>query len=146
VTTDDELLAQLRRIADEADAPPDFVTDSARAAFSTRRLDDELADLLRDSDLAPSAVRGVGPRLLSFETAGLSIELQIEQRAGRVWVGGLVIGLAQEIEVQTTTTAPRRIPTDGRGWFHADDLPAEPLRIRVPTTEGTAVTTGWIRP
>lgn len=146
MTTDDELLARLRRIADEADAVPDFVTEGARAAFSMRRLDDELAELLSDSDLAPSAVRGAGPRLLSFETAGVSLELQIEEKAGRVSLGGLVIGSAHEIEVQTTTSVPRRIPTDGHGWFRADDLPVEPLRIRVPTTDGPAVTTGWIRP
>ena len=146
MTTDDELLARLRRIADEADAAPQFVTDGARAAFSTRRLDDELAELLRDSEISPSTVRGGGPRLLSFETAAITLELQIEETAGRVALGGLVIGSADEIEVQTITTAPRRVTTDGHGWFRADDLPVEPLRVRVRTSDGPAVSTGWIRP
>jgi hypothetical protein len=146
VNPDDELLADLRRIAGEVDGAPELVTETARAAFSTRRLDDELAELLSDSDLTAAAVRGDGPRLLSFATAQVSLELQIAERDGQVSVRGLVVGPSREIEVQTLSTAVRSLTADGTGWFRADDLPAEPLRIRVESMHGPAVTTGWISP
>jgi hypothetical protein len=148
MSADDELMDQLRRIANEVDAPPDLVTESARAAFSTRRLDDELAELLNDSQVtASAAVRGVrpGPRLLSFEFGEVSLELQIEAVDGRLVLRGIAIGTAGDAEVETTTTAPIVAAIDDKGWFRVDGLPVQPLRVRVRAANGTAVTTGWLR-
>jgi hypothetical protein len=147
MTTDDELLEQLRRIANEVDAPPDLVTESARAAFSTRRLDDELAELLHDSNVTTAAgLRGAesGPRVLSFESGEVSLELQIEDVRGRLVLRGIAIGTAGDAEVETTTTGPHAAAIDGNGWFRVEGLPVEPLRVRVRSANGPAVTTGWI--
>jgi hypothetical protein len=148
MTTDDELMDRLRRIAADVDAAPELVTESARAAFATRHLDDELAELLRDSDLAPS--QGVrlaqpGPRLLSFEVGDVSLEIQIEEADGRLAVRGIAVGTAGDAEVETTTTGSRTVPIDANGWFRVADLPSEPLRVRVRSAAGQAVTTGWIQ-
>jgi hypothetical protein len=147
MTTDDELMEQLRRIANEADAPPDLVAESARATFSTRRLDDELAELLHDSELTAAAVRGArpGPRLLSFEFGEVSLELQIEDVRGRLVLRGIAIGTVGSAEVETITTAPHAAVIDEKGWFRVEGLPVEALRVRVRAANGTAVTTGWIR-
>ncbi len=149
MTTDDELMDRLRRIADDVDAAPELVAESARAAFSTRRLDDELAELLHDSDLAPS--QGVrlaqpGPRQLSFEVGDVSLEIQIVEAAGRLAVRGIAVGTVGEAEIETTTAGSRTAAIDDRGWFRVEDLPAEPLRIRVLAANGRSATTGWIRP
>jgi hypothetical protein len=147
VTTDDELMDRLRRIAADVDGAPELVAESARAAFSTRRLDDELAELLHDSDLAPSAgVRGQsGPRLLSFEVGDVSLAIQVDEAQGRLALGGIVVGAVGEAEIETTTTGSRTAPIDDRGWFRMDGLPSEPLRVRVHAADGRSVTTGWIR-
>jgi hypothetical protein len=147
MTSDDELMDRLRRIANEVDAPPDLVAESARAAFATRRLDDELAELLHDSDVTASAgTRGAepGPRLLSFESGEVSLELQIEDAGDRLVLRGLVIGAVGDVEVETATTGSHPAAVDENGWFRVDALPAERLRVRVRTTSGQAVTTGWI--
>ena len=149
MSTDDELVEQLRRIANEVDAVPDLVSESARAAFSTRHLDDELAELLRDSHAtSPAEVRleQPAPRLLSFEAGGVSLELQIEETHGQLVLRGLAIGTAGDAEVETTTTASRAAVIDKQGWFRVEALPVEPVRVRVRAADGRAVTTGWIRP
>jgi hypothetical protein len=149
MSSDDELMEQLRRIANEVDAAPDLVTESARAAFSTRRLDDELAELLHDSDMtasAPVRLAQPGPRLLSFEAGEVSLELQIEDAGGQLVLRGVAVGTVGAAEVETVTGGPHPAVIDDQGWFRAEALPVEPLRVRVQARDGTAVTTGWIHP
>ena len=148
MTNDDELIERLRRIAEEIDAPPELVAETARAAFLTRRLDEELAELLRDSDHATSQlVRGEasGPRVLSFETAAVSLELQIEEAAGRITLSGVVSGSSGEATIETTTAEPRTSQIDESGWFRVEDLPTGALRVHITAADGRAVTTSWIR-
>jgi hypothetical protein len=148
MTADDELMDSLRRIANDVDAAPELVTESARAAFSTRRLDDELAELLHDSDLAPSPgvrLAQPGPRLLSFEVGDVSLEISIGEVDGRLTMRGVAVGTIGDAEIETTTGGSSTTPIDGRGWFRMNDLPAEPLRVRVHAADGKSVTTGWIR-
>jgi hypothetical protein len=148
MTNDDELIERLRRIAEEIDAPPELVAETARAAFLTRRLDEELAELLRDSDHATSQlVRGEtgGPRVLSFETAAVSLELQIEEAAGRITLSGVVSGSSGEATIETTAAEPRTSQIDESGWFRVEDLPTGALRVHVTAADGRAVTTSWIR-
>jgi hypothetical protein len=149
VTTDDELMQRLRRVANEVDPVPDLVTDSARAAFTTRRLNDELAELLRDSQATtPADVRLEQPglRVLSFEVGEVSLELQIEQIRDRLLMKGLAIGTVGDAEIETATTGPHGAGIDEQGWFRIGELPVEPLRVRVRAARGGTVTTEWIRP
>jgi predicted transcriptional regulator len=144
--TDDELMARLRRIADEVDAPPDLVAESARAAFSMRRLDEEIAELLYDSEHSQGQlVRGepAGPRALSFRAAAVAIELQIEQADDRITLSGVVIGASGEATIESTAEAARTVRIDERGWFRVGDLPAGPLRVRLAEVDGGRVTTSW---
>jgi hypothetical protein len=150
MTDDDELMQRLRRIADEVDAPPELVAETARAALSTRRLDEELAELLHDSDLTtPQLVRGAGgpggPRSLSFETVAVSLELEIEQADSHITVSGVVSGSSGEVTVETTTEGPRRAQIDDNGWFRVTNLPRGAMRVHVTATDGSGVTTRWIR-
>jgi hypothetical protein len=136
-TEDDETMADLRRIANQADPVPTHVGDAARAAFATRRLDDELAELLLDSELA-SQVRSAADdvRVLSFEAAGVSIELQVEQSTLR----GLVSGASGHAVVESAGDS-HEVPIDD-GWFTVAG-PKGPTRIRVTAENGTTVSTGW---
>jgi hypothetical protein len=149
MTDDDELMEHLRRIANEVDPVPDLVTTSARAAFSTRRLDDELAELLADSYATTATdvrLEQPGPRLVSFAAGGVSLELQIEQVPDGLLLHGMAIGTVGDAEVETATTGAHPVPIDEQGWFRDEALPVGPLRVRVRAADGPAVTTGWIRP
>jgi hypothetical protein len=144
-TGTDPLLDRLRRIAAELDDPPDHVERAARAALSTRRLDHQLAELIADSAEVQTAARAGEPsiRLLTFETATVSLELQVDEVAGRRSVHGHVTGATGEAVVETASDT-RTAAIDDRGWFAVDDLPAGVIRIRLRAADGTGVSTGWV--
>src|SRR3954454_6431033 len=80
--TDDDAVteAELRAIFNQVDPVPLLLEDAARGAFTWRTVDDELAELMRDSadEEAGALVRsGTGPRQLSFESPRLGIELEV---------------------------------------------------------------------
>ncbi|MGI5214785.1 hypothetical protein [Plantactinospora sp. CA-290183] len=150
---DDLLMAELRRIARSADPPPELVLATGRSALSTLRLDEELAELVADSEVTPGQlVRGDETiRLLSFEYGSVQIELQIEtppestgpsRSAGRT-LRGLVTGASGAVGVETPE-GERGAVLDAQGWFGMPELPPGPLRVRVTIADGTPVRTGWI--
>jgi hypothetical protein len=142
---DDELMDVLRAAAAQADPVPDLVLRQARAALVTRDLDAELADLTFDSDLAEAgAVRTGGDdvRLLSFQSAQVSLELQVEYANGRVALRGLITGATGEAVIEVAGERHVR-PIGAEGWITAAGLPRGATRVRVTAADGTAVTTGW---
>jgi hypothetical protein len=140
---DDELMAGLRRIAAELDPVPERVADGARAALSTRRLDEELAVLLIDSAVRADLVRGVDEaRLLSFGSARVTVELQVEPAGAEFAVRGLVTGTAGSIVVESRD-GRQVVTVDDEGWFGAE-VPPGVMRIRLRDTDGRAVATSWV--
>jgi hypothetical protein len=140
----DLLLDRLRLLAAELDDPPDHVDRAARAALSTRRLDHQLAELIADSALVQTTRAGEPSiRLLTFETATVSLELQVDEVAGRRSVRGHVTGAAGEAVVETAADT-QSTAIDDRGWFAVEDLPAGVIRIRLRAADGTGVSTGWV--
>src|SRR4051812_49598386 len=78
--SDEQLLQELRNVL-PADPVPPAVVAAARATFTWRSVDDELAALLSDSaDLALTGVRGSGDRRLAFEAPQLVIEFVLLPR------------------------------------------------------------------
>ncbi|WP_410644059.1 hypothetical protein [Amycolatopsis sp. lyj-346] len=145
MTADDELMDVLRAAADRADPVPDLVLRQARAALTTRDLDAELAELAFDSDLAEAGtVRADGDdvRLLSFEAARVSVELQVEYANGRVSLRGLITGATGDAVIEVAGERHTR-PIGAEGWFTAAGLPRGATRVKVTAADGTTVTTGW---
>jgi len=143
---DDVLLDRLRSIASIVDDPPPWLDQAARAALSRRRLDAELAELMLDSDLSQAALVRAGDdgvRLLSFETASVSVELQIEDVSGQLTLRGLVSGASGDAIVEMISGS-RVVPISEHGWFVAGDLPRGAIRVRLHAIDGTAVTTSWV--
>jgi hypothetical protein len=136
---DERLLARLRDVAAEYDPVPADVLAAARAALTTRRLDEELAALVADSALADAGVRAARPevRLLTFEAADVSLELQVEYRDDRVSVRGLVTGAAGDAVVEVAGER-HAVPID-EGWFAVTGLPRGATRVSVAGT-----TTSWV--
>lgn len=144
-TSDEELLARLRNAANELDPVPEHVLAAAQAAITTRRLDEELAELLADSALVGSGgVRAADAevRLLSFEAADVSLELQVEYRGEAVSVRGLVTGATGEAVVEVAGTR-HAVPIDD-GWFAVTGLPRGATRVSVAGLGGPVVTS-WVR-
>jgi hypothetical protein len=139
---DDELIARLRGLAEQVDAPPDWTAEAARAALTTRRLDGELAALVLDSATDETAVAR-GPdeelRLVSFEAPAVSVELQIHGGSLR----GLVTGASGEVTVEGAAGA-LTVPIGADGWFTVDRVQPGRLRLRLRADAGTNVTTSWI--
>jgi hypothetical protein len=89
---DDRLLAELREAVAEADQVTDRQREAARAAFTWRTVDAELAELLHDSALESTAVRGAddAARTLSFVSGPITLEVEIDGDT----VMGQVVGAA----------------------------------------------------
>jgi hypothetical protein len=143
----DEFEARLRVLAGEADPVPSLVLDAARAAFTLRTLDAELAELVHDSAVDADLVLVRGPdddvRMLSFEHGSVAIDLQVSQTPAGPELLGLVTGAVGDVEVEQGGTR-RSVPLDEAGRFVVRDLVAGPLRLHLRAEDGTAVATSWV--
>jgi hypothetical protein len=143
---DDELTAQLRRIAARADPVPEGLLTAARAAFGLRELDVRVAELVRDSVVGASAtaVRGLGARLLSFEAADAVIECEVTARGARRDVIGQLVGaVAAAVQAQVAGAGAVDGRVDDHGRFSVGDLPAGLFRLRCSLADGTTLMTSW---
>ncbi len=143
------LLTMLRRVVEVLDPEPEYLREMGRAAFSVRRVDAELAELVSDSALQRELVRSASedPRLLTFQVGGLFIELQVSRLETRRELIGLVEGLESEGEGRVEIEAARgdvlSAPLDEFGRFGFDEVPMRLVRFRVLTT-AVDVTTDWV--
>ncbi len=149
VPVDDvELLATLRGIWDAVDPVPAHVLEAARGAFAWRDIDTELAELILDSRLEEAAVRsGDGPRLLTFATDGLTVEVEIATTStGRNLVGQLVPPGPADVTVRCNGP-DRVVQADQLGRFSAPGVPPGPVSLlcrRESPTGPSVLTTSWV--
>lgn len=148
---DDALLSELGALTGQLDPMPDNVRAAALFSFRWRSPGAVVAGLAHDSLLTDSRalVRGAaaGPRLLTFEVAGSSIELQAVTEHGVVRITG------QLVPAQDATVTVRHaggevtVSADALGRFRADGVAPGPLsvrcRLRIGTDE-TDVVTEWV--
>jgi|tagenome__1003787_1003787.scaffolds.fasta_scaffold20596267_2 hypothetical protein len=129
--TDDQLLQELRGVL-PADPVPPAVEAAARATFTWRSVDDELAALLSDSaDLALTGVRGGGDRRLAFEAPQLVIEfVLVPGPRGSRLEGQLAPPGPARIEVLRGEQVTE-IEADEHGRFALEGVANGPLALRV---------------
>jgi hypothetical protein len=148
--TDDELMAELAEAVAEQDAVTDARREAARAAFTWRTVDDELAELLDGAALdAGAAVRSSAdaPRSLSFGRSGLTLEVEVEgdEVLGQVIGEGAAAGAA----VPATVTLRRpdaedaHVEADASGFFRFTGVGPGPARFVVDQA-GWSLTTPWV--
>ena len=145
---DEAVLVRLGAVLDELDPMTVEVLSEGRALFGLRRLDEELAELVRDSAEDRSgllAVRGEGDvRLISFETGPVTVELQVTERGAVRDLVAQVTGTAL-VGAEVETSAGRRdIPIED-SLFTVEDIPAGLLRLRLHTVAGRHLVTSWVR-
>lgn len=151
---DETLLAELRRVVGVIDPVPEPVRIAARAALDWRTLEAELAELVHDSrvDERELAVRGgdAGTRTLTFEAAGLEIELEAElvQDGARLRISGQLVP-PQTAQIGISTRAGLVLTrADERGRFAALGVMPGRLRLRCwldgAPDGGRLVETAWL--
>jgi hypothetical protein len=138
---DDELLERMRQLARVHDPVPQDLFTTARAAFSLRTLDDELADLLFDSllDEALVGIRGGTTRQLTFGVEDLTIDVDLDTDG----VVGHVSPVGPATVELQTPDGIHDAEIDELGRFFLDHPPVGPFRLRVAAA-GKWVTTEWV--
>jgi hypothetical protein len=151
---DEALMSELRAFFADTDPVPPVVTEAANAALGWRRLDADLAELLRDSaveqeSLALARSGEVSTRSLTFAAAQLTIDVEIREDDGtRTLLGQLSPAASATIEIQTVDEPLVSVTTDQLGRFRVILPTGGPVRLRVVDPNrppGRAVETSWIR-
>lgn len=144
----DELLVRLAALLERVDPMPAQVTVEASALFGLRRLDEELAELVRDSAEERGrmlAVRGEGDvRLISFETGPVAVELQVTERGTARDLVAQITG-TEVARAEVETSGGRRAVTVQDSLFTMDGVPAGLLRLRLLTGAGRDLVTSWVK-
>jgi hypothetical protein len=147
---DEGLLAAVREMLGREEPPPDWSVDLAKSSYGLRAVDAELAALTSDSGLATarSGLRsGTEPRLAVFDTADLSLEIEIEPgtRAGS-WrlVGQLIPASPARIQIRQQQAEPVWVDADDLGRFAADHLAGGSLSLMCMREGTRAAVTEWI--
>ncbi len=148
---DTELEEELRRAVARFDPVPGELLQAAIEAFTWRTIDAELAELVFDSLIDQdemSLVRGPQERrLLSFETGGQTIDLEVTSTSSsRGLVGQLTPARQASVEIRVGASVIA-VDADELGRFRAETVPAGPMSLRCGAASaepGTAVVTDWV--
>jgi hypothetical protein len=143
--SDDDLLELVGRALRAADPVPDRVMEGARAAWTWRTIDQELAELVFDSAAELTGVRSEDTaRQLTFRAPGMEIEVMVVDEASRRIVGQLVPPGAHIVQLLSSDDVVREETTDRLGRFSFDAVAPGPVRLAVIDPDGThIVTTEW---
>jgi len=147
---DEAIFEELRALIARTDPVPERLDEAARAAYTWRTIDAELAELMQDSaevDEGALALRSsaTGPRLLSFESPRLAIEAEVTVLGPRErrLVGQIVPPIAASLTLEqggVRLTAQ----ADELGRFAFDRVGAGPVRLRAALPDGgMEVATPW---
>ena len=142
---DDQLIATLGDAIRHADPVPERVLAGARAAFTWRTIDAELAELVFDSATELTGVRSEDmARQVTFQAPGVEIEVMVIENGQRRIVGQLVP--PSEVTVQLVSgEGVAETQTDELGRFTFTDVQPGPVRLSVLGSSGEDVVhTEWI--
>lgn len=147
----ERLFEELRLAVREETVPPEIVA-AAKAVYSWRTIDAELAELAYDSseDRELAGVRGQsGPRLLTFEAGESVIEVEVESSGReRRLTGQVVPAQAAHLELhRVDQDGALDLEVDDLGRFRADAVVPGRLRLLcrfAPDAGGGTLLTEWV--
>ena len=149
-TPDDFLTEELRALGAEVDPVPARVLAAARGSFTWRTIDAELAALAYDSAVDAehhALVRGGSePRLLTFESDGLTVEVEVTEVGDRRRLIGQLVPPAPGVVEVRHPGGVVSVEADEVGRFTAEPIEPGPVSLRCRRTgdgEGT-VATEWV--
>ena len=142
---DDQLLGAIKVALETADDVPARFVETAKATFTWRDIDAELAALTYDSArdaLAGAATRAepTAARYLTFDATDLAIELEI---VGDAMHGQLVPPQAGEVELRLGDGTSSSTSVNDVGYFTVPP-PDGTFRLHCRTAANLVVQTGWI--
>jgi hypothetical protein len=142
---DDQLIATLGAAIQHADPVPEHVLAGARAAFTWRTIDAELAELVFDSATELTGVRSEDTaRQVTFQAPGVEIEVMVIENGQRRIVGQLVPPSAVTVQLAAGESVTET-QTDELGRFTFNDVQPGPVRLSVLGASGEdLVHTEWI--
>ena len=142
----DPTFASLRSVIDRADPIPPTVVDAARAAYTWRTIDAELAELTTDSATAVAGVRSSsGPRLLTFEGAGVEVEVDVAQTGSTRRLSGQLVPVGPAQVTVRWSSGSREATADDLGRFAVENVPAGSVSLLVLRTGAEhPIVTSWI--
>jgi hypothetical protein len=143
----DETENRLRTIIAQVDPVPPGLDDAARAAFTWRTIDEELAELMRDSadEGAEVLVRsGSAPRQLSFVSPRVGIELEVVATGPRErrLEGQLLPPGSAMVTLERPGEDGVSVQADDLGRFALDGLRAGVVRLHV-LLRGAQIAVPW---
>lgn len=144
-TQTEVLLAMLRKGLEETDSVPSDVAAFARAAFTWRDIDAELAALDFDSaeEGVPSGVRtSTTVRMMSFQAGQWIIDVEYDEVAGRL-IGATSPPARYSVDLHTSG-ATFTTESDDLGRFTADGVAPGPLGMVLRFTRGQVIKTQWV--
>jgi hypothetical protein len=147
---EETMLDELRGLLARVDPVPERLNEAARAAYTWRTIDAELAELMRDSAEAEAgelALRGAatGPRLLSFESPRVAIEAEVTVTGPRARrLAGQIVPPAAATVVLEQGGERLSMQADELGRFAFDRVGAGPARLRAALPDGgMEIATPW---
>ena len=135
--------ALLQAGLEEADPVPDHVKEYARAVFSWRGIDAELATLSIDTtEGAPAGVRGAtATRFVFTDQSGTTIEFDYDSRSRRI-DGDISPAGSGDANLMTSSDTREGFVQGGR--FEFTDVPSGPVALVVRLDDGRALKTEWL--
>ncbi|HEY3924197.1 MAG TPA: hypothetical protein VGL75_06505 [Acidothermaceae bacterium] len=142
----DPIFATLSNMIDRADPVPQAVVDAARAAYTWRTIDAELAELTADSLMATSGVRSTSaPRLLTFEGAGIEVEVEVAHTGSTRHLSGQVVPMGPAQITVRWSGGTQETTADELGRFAVDRVPAGSVSLAILRTGADQpIVTSWI--
>jgi hypothetical protein len=143
--SDDELVGLISQALASEDAVPEHVLEGARAAFTWRTIDTELAELVFDSARELTGVRSEDTdRQVTFRAPGVEIEVMVVENGTRRLIGQLVPPAETTVEL-VGADAVYSATTDRLGRFVFEALAPGPVRLVVLGADGARlVQTEWV--
>lgn len=136
--------ALLQAALEEADAVPEHVKEYARAVFSWRNIDAELATLSVDTtEGAPAGVRGTAGaiRFVFADPSGTTIEFDYDPAGGRI-DGDISPSGSGDANLMTPSATNEGFVRGGR--FEFGGVPKGPVALVVRLEDGRSLKTEWI--
>ena len=126
------------------DPVPESALEAAKAAFTWRTIDAELAELVFDSaESGLVGVRGEAARQVTFRAPGVEIEVMVVDDDARRIVGQLVPPQQATVELHAHGKV-REQGTDSLGRFTFEGIIPGPVKLTVQTADGGTVATEWL--
>ncbi|HEY5201436.1 MAG TPA: hypothetical protein VIJ31_11060 [Acidothermaceae bacterium] len=144
--TTDPMYATLRNVIDHADPVPQAVVDAARATYTWRTIDAELAELTADSAMATAGVRSASaPRLLTFEGAGVEVEVEVAHTGSTRHLSGQLVPMGPAQITVRWSNGSHETTADDLGRFAVDRVPAGSVSLAILRTGADQpIVTSWI--